>query len=387
MPLWSARTAVEACYYHRTLRAQWVIDAATCYIRDFKLIDHSTGYARMKSLDQRAIREEPAAWSLLTDGKATLQRKLIDILWSGPEFRSQQTELLDLLTRFGLAIPLPSRQDEYLIPALLPVAAAAVRPNRWPEPPPDAARLRIFFHLEGQALEDGMLLCDSSELTNGFLPIGVFHKLAAGALGCSQKTASGVEPSLDRQTAYIAFDDRTLVLLVYDAEESSIDVTLATPGRDGSAASVADRLRVLLFEELSAYVNLRYRMLVPVPGSSSTWVDLEELPKAGAVRGGVMLRGEQVGTEQLKEEFAFWLTTQCEFNFVLADKLREASEAELPTMVTLQELRRTKRSWLTTKLITFEATLSGAYSSDYLTLSYRWETAEHPGERHPPFSS
>ena len=102
---------------------------------------------------------------------------------------------------------------------------------------------------------------------------------------------------------------------------------------------------------------------------------------------GALVRSTEALLEQLKEEFAFWLTTQCEFNFVLADKLREASEAELPTMVTLQELRRSKRSWLTTKLITFEATLSGAYSSDYLTLSYRWETAEHPGERHPPFSS
>ena len=198
------------------------------------------------------------AWSLLTEGKATLQRKLLDILCacaptltshtphaslptpahaprstpslavgcrldpprltrpacalpagSAPQFAPHKEALLALLTQFGLAISLPSRSNDLLIPALLPAAAAASssRPQGWPLPGRDAARLRIFFHLEGQGLEGGELLCDRSELRKGFLPIGVFHKLCAGVLGCSYRTDSGVEPALDRHNAYVAFDE------------------------------------------------------------------------------------------------------------------------------------------------------------------------------------
>ena len=124
------------------LDPQWVIDAATCFIRDFELIDHAAGYARMAALDQRAIREEPDAWSLLTAGKATLQRKLLDILWSAGEFAPHKAALLDLLTRFGLAIPLNARPNEFLVPALLPpTATATARPHGWPAVPADAARI------------------------------------------------------------------------------------------------------------------------------------------------------------------------------------------------------------------------------------------------------
>ena len=132
----------------------------------------------MKALDQRAIREEPEAWSLLTEGKATLQRKLLDILWSADEFAPHKPALLDLLTSFGLAIPLPSRPNDFLIPALLPPAASSsARPHGWPTPPPNAARMRIFFHLDGQGLETDQLLCDDSELSSGFLPFAIFHKV------------------------------------------------------------------------------------------------------------------------------------------------------------------------------------------------------------------
>ena len=55
---------------------------------------------------------------------------------------------------------------------------------------------------------------------------------------------------------------------------------------------MADRLRVLLFEELQAYKHLRYHMLAQVPGSDS-FVNLDELPKAGVGLGSVMLRGEE----------------------------------------------------------------------------------------------
>ena len=58
------------------LDVKWVIDAATCFIRQFNFQDHTENYKRMAALDERARGEEPQAWELLTKGSATLQRKV-----------------------------------------------------------------------------------------------------------------------------------------------------------------------------------------------------------------------------------------------------------------------------------------------------------------------
>ena len=58
------------------LDPKWVIDAATCFIRQYDLEDHTQNYLRMADLDIRARREEKQAWDLLTTGAATLQRKV-----------------------------------------------------------------------------------------------------------------------------------------------------------------------------------------------------------------------------------------------------------------------------------------------------------------------
>ena len=58
------------------LDAKWVVDAATSFIRQYNLKDHAENYERMAALDERARREEPGAWDLLTKGSATLQRKV-----------------------------------------------------------------------------------------------------------------------------------------------------------------------------------------------------------------------------------------------------------------------------------------------------------------------
>ena len=101
-------------------------------------------------------------------------------------------------------------------------------------------------------------------------------------------------PSLDREHAYIAFE-KTLVTLHYQATESSILVTIDSDGRNGAAAAVTDRLRVLILEELSAYVHLRHKLLALVP--DGRWVDIDELPKARAgpsrKKSSVGLLGQQ----------------------------------------------------------------------------------------------
>ena len=165
------------------LDPQWIIDAVTCFVRDFKLQDHTAGH-RMHALDQRAIREEPEAWGLLTSGQATLQRKLLNILWSGDEFKEHKHELLDLMTRFRLAVPVPKKSDEWIIPALLVDRPHASPPSAWPSLPADAAELRVHFAIEG-VHQDSQLLLGTRALSAGFMPNAVFAHICCGAYASS----------------------------------------------------------------------------------------------------------------------------------------------------------------------------------------------------------
>jgi len=171
----------------------------------------------------------------------------------------------------------------------------------------------------------------------------------------------------------------SIVTLDFKERESSIHVTISGKDvRDGSAAAAFDRLRVLLVQETSQFANLRYRMLAHVEGNEIL-VDLDELPKASAAHTTIMLRGEQVGIEALLDELSFWQTTTCTFNFIDASKLRaDSSEKELPKMVSLQELRKTKSDWIVQKPISLEQVLLGNYVSEICTLSYRWCQSDDP---------
>ena len=74
--------------------------------------------------------------------------------------------------------------------------------------------------------------------------------------------------------------------------------------------------------------------------------------------------------EVLKEALVFWMTTQCEFIFICAEKLRDAEEHTMPRMVNLQELRSWE-GWTVRKVISLEDALNDKYVDEYLTLSYR----------------
>ena len=332
-------------------------------------------------IDQEAIRKEPAAWAQLTDGRATLQKKLLTILWSADEFKAHREELLELCARFGLAVPVPYRTDEFLVPSLLHEGGrSSAAPAR---PPADAARLRLHFYLDepSAAGEAGTLVYDPDELSKGFLPMSVFHRLCAAALGCSYQSGSagGAGACLDRHHAHVNFE-RELLTLSYMPAESSVLAQLHSDGRHGgAAAALADRLRVLVSEELAAYANLRCRILAPLPHGKVGWVDLNELSKTKAAGATVSFRGEQLRVDELKAQLAlYWLTEQCDFYFIRADKLREASAAELPRMLRLQEMMAAHGDWVVKKSISFEQACLGAYTKEYLAVSHRWESPEQP---------
>jgi hypothetical protein len=221
-----------------------------------------------------------------------------------------------------------------------------------------------------QGVEPGTLLYAPSDLERGFFPISIFHRLCAGALGCSYDTSLGVALSLDRSHAYIAVK-KELVVLSYLAADSSVAVRLASNGKSGSAAAVADELRVLLTQELSSYSNLRFLMLVPLPGSDRAWVDLAELPQCTLQT--VRMDGEVVDVEELKVTLAHWKTVECNFYFVLADELRKADDAQFTEFLSLQEMRLHFKHWIVRKPISFENVCKGAYRNEYLAVSHRWE--------------
>ena len=368
----------------------WVIDAVTYFLRQFDLPDH-----RMDDVDTEASRAADDEWQLLK-GQATLKNKLLDIFWSHKPDRgymANKDALIRLLTKFRILIPL--KDQSFLVPALLKVNpnAAPTPPAGWPPADPSPAQLRIFFFCKSETKRDPLFFEPIRDASGGFLPIAVFHKLCAGALGCSSGLA---DTHLTRNVAFIAFDDHppARVKLECVEGESSIKVTLNTPGTDGSAGNVADKLRVLLIEELSdLYPNLDYRMTVPLPRQPRE-VDLDELPKAKQLDVTVQLDvdGQDAlqdvhgldGLKRLKDKFAFWMTTVCTFTFVKAEMLRKADSATLPMFEMLQELeKKPPPEWTVQKTITFDGIVSSEYEKEYLALSYRWEDATGQPTDHP----
>ena len=94
--------------------------------------------------------------------------------------------------------------------------------------------MRIFFFLDGHnpggtSLEAPPLKYYARDLREGFLPVGVFHRLCAAALSCSYEEASTFEPSLSYRQARIAMHD-SIVTLDFKERESSIHVTIS--GKD-----------------------------------------------------------------------------------------------------------------------------------------------------------
>ena len=162
------------------LDAQWVIDAVTSFVRDFRRADHTTGYERMRSLDKRARDQLGEAWALLTGGEALLSLELLDLLWEQEEFAAYKEMLRKLTADFGLIIPVPNRPNTWLVPALLSDGMEASSgapqdlpdaPRGWPSRSPDSLSLRVFFHLKGLGPPEGCVGYGEEQLKEGFLPI------------------------------------------------------------------------------------------------------------------------------------------------------------------------------------------------------------------------
>ena len=246
--------------------------------------------------------------------------------------------------------------------------------------PPDCARLLLHFSLTHE-YEEFEKLCtlvhapvEGADV--GFLPSGVFHRLCAGALGCSNQAATGPEMALERKYAYVAFDDE-LVILQHMPAISSIAVFLHSDGMR-TGAVVLDRLRVLIAQELGEYRNLRCRILghfLGGEGFRDTWIDLDFLAQTphDMPHPVTIASGQQVSLQTVRNALDRWTTKGCDFYFLDADKLRAATPEELPSMLRFQELLAspTTRDWLVKRPITLEGVCSRKYVTEYLAVSLR----------------
>jgi hypothetical protein len=212
------------------------------------------------------------------------------------------------MQRFSLLVPFPTKvgEVEFLVPALLQQAAVS-HPSSWPPRPESPPSVRLHFSLDAQRDTSKQLIIEPYQLEQGFLPIGVFHRLCAGALGSVHPTTrlllklclsgacglsrayqldaslkldpsasippspstasllSGPHPTLQvnlasnvappalyREHAFVTFGSDELVALHYVAAESSIVAELYSGGKEGSGGQIVDRLRVLLAQAFVA---------------------------------------------------------------------------------------------------------------------------------------
>lgn len=278
------------------------------------------------------------------------------------------------MTRFGLAVPVPKKADEWLVPALLVDVPSSAPPRNWPRPPVDAAELRVHFAIEG-AHPENKLLFSGRELSAGFMPNAVFDHICCGAFAASDASKFGV--SLEHSYAYVVFE-KELVTLRRIPAESSILVSLHSNGKSYGCA-VVDRMRVLLADALTEYRNLRSCILAPLAQSADTWVAIDVLAQISSDLPAVRAPdGREIAISTLKSDLSLWLTLQCEFNFIVADKLRAAGRKGFPKMLKLQDLREQHPDWLSKRTINFEQACLGAYSREFCAVSHRWESPTEP---------
>ena len=268
------------------LDPQWVIDAATCFIRQFDPTsdeDTSKGM-HYKKIDDEVKRSHLPEFRTLKE-KGKLSRSLLIRFWEQQEFKDHFDGLLDLMLELGLIVAertcidgklAPARMaNRFIVPALLPDKSKFDSPPSWPERPPlDAAELHLHFSYAAGKSDDHVaaeetLLYNSSKFEAGFLPDGVFHHICAGALASSD--TSKFEAEVERSHAYVVFD-KELVTLRKLSAQSSIFVRLYSNGESGGSV-VVDQLRVLILEALQCEVlnTLQSYNRQAIPNAAPSW--------------------------------------------------------------------------------------------------------------------
>lgn len=207
--------------------------------------------------------------------------------------RHQQHFIVAMMQKFELSFRIPNRQDQYLIPDLLPNTQ------------PDLAA--IGFALDAPALQ---LEIHYTE----FLPSSILSRFMVGMMATLDRQASW------RQGAVLDFDGNH-ALVRADLEARKLFITIT--GTEATRRSLLNTVRMQLHAIHSTFPNLPLSEQVPIPGHPGITIDYDELlwyeseamlnPPYAPIRGKIdikalldgietpTLRRERQIVEQLRE--------------------------------------------------------------------------------------
>ena len=289
--MWFAEPALRDLV---ALELQWVIDALSCVVRNFGLHELPQ--------DRTARRELENEWEALTT-RSRARLPLLRLLWGGERFAPHFEQLLHLLVRFSLGVPLRGSTDlEMLLPPLLRLAGSAARAPVDHLGAPKTALCTLVFMLESDARAHQLLWSsDRAELSRGYLPESTANQLWAALLSWSLHTSVGFEPSVTPSQIYVAFGGHRL-LLERSQGQPSVHVSI-----EGSVQPTAlERLRLLLNDVLAKSPHLRCSVLLPLPGCPGALVAYAPLTELSVSQGADVL-GRHLSSTELKRRLSPWL--------------------------------------------------------------------------------
>ena len=239
------------------LEPQWIIDAVSMVIRNYEQEAHR------KPCDEDAAREVPRDWTALKN-EAKLSRALLEYLWGDKwgetRFKDHKEKLLQLMTHFGLVVPIKGKGvATFIVPALLSFSANnAMRP-----PKPDGAlSIKLHFAIAGTVLPEHAPLWTADDVERGFLPDSAFHELCGSAVGWSNHTTKGFSATIGRGFAHVKFGPHELLLERGENEPFVVVTLLKCKHEPSAAAPPIDRLRLLVDNVRNRFVNLRCTVLL-----------------------------------------------------------------------------------------------------------------------------
>ena len=234
------------------LDPQWLVTATTKMICEFsihKLPEHTEAQKTM-----------PQHWNALSR-KAELNVELLSVFWRDHGTAAQQ-QLLQLMVKFGLAMPMRQR-GVFLLPALLKnsedaqqqlyeaVAAGGAKTD-------EQHTAYFVFSLRDQLTHDEAVDCNQL-LELGFLPVGFFSRVLGKCVAWSQSTHSA-PPQLTQSTAVLAFGgDRFMLNELPD--RNAIRIVLLQEN-----VNAAERVSALIQDVISECMpHLCCKLMLPAP--------------------------------------------------------------------------------------------------------------------------
>ena len=238
------------------LDPQWILDGVSMVIRNYLDDDHAM------PCDKKIKRMYPKEWTAL-QGAGKLSGALLELLWDDERFTAHKGELLALMRHFGLVVPVRSKADAFIVPALVALAQGGDRP---PDVPDGALAATLHFSLAGSPPPELAPVWSREDLASGFLPDGAFNELCGNAVGWSYHTAKMFAPLLGNGFAHVKFGKHEVLLQRHETLPCIVATFLKAANEPSALVAAIDRLMLLVRGVGSRFVNLRCNVLLDLAG-------------------------------------------------------------------------------------------------------------------------